>query len=167
MAEKKSNSQSQLAKTQKMPVFETRIIPPGTRDAEARKLIQDYAKIEATLKYVRKYNPLNPIIFLLIKKRLAGLVQQEFELYKSFPEQVKKEKRASSLELVSVSVQRELNQTSKSISNRLNDLIKIKLLQRRYMQEVYTFKLPPIRVPTKEKKFKSVFTSSNMKKKFS
>ncbi len=168
MAETKKNSPSQLAKTQKIGSnYETRIIPPGTKDAEARKLIEEYEKVYKTLLLIRRFSPLNPIIFLLIKKRLKGLVQQEFELYKSFPDLVKKENRTKSTEIVSSAAQAQLSSISKSVSSKLNDSIKRKMLERKYMQEVYTFKLPPLKMPAKTKKFKSVFTSSAMKKKFS
>ena len=139
------NSPSQLAKTQKIPTYETRIIPPGTKDAQARKLIEDYAKIEATLKLVKKFSPLNPLIFALIKKRLSKAVQQEFELYKSFPELVKKEKLRNSTEIVSSSVQQELYRNSQDVFNKLNNLIERNILKRQYARDVYSYKLLPFK----------------------
>lgn len=170
MVETKKKLPSELTKTQRIPdlvLAQKRLFLPGNRDAKAKRLISEYKRISIVLTLVRKYNPVNPLIFLLIKKKLAGLVQEEFELYKSLPELVLKEKRKSSTEIIASSLQQELTHASKGVSNRLNDLIKRKMLERQYIREVYTFRLPPIKVPAKTKKFKSVFTSAEMKKKFS
>lgn len=163
----KGNSKSQLAKTQKITFNDTNLTTPRIKDNEAKKLIEDYQKIRVALKLVRRFSPLNPVVLILIKKRLSNLVQREFELYNSLPDLVQKEKKRSSTEIVASHLQKELNHVSQRVSDKLSELIKRKMLERKYMREVYTFKLPPINTRAKTKKFNSVFTSSTMKKKFS
>jgi hypothetical protein len=158
MAEKK-NSLSQLAKTQK-------IIIPGTHDEQAKKIIEDYKEIMKGLSLIHDVKQVNPIGLFLLRIRLRRLVQREFKLYKIFPESVFKERRSSSLEIVSSELQRDLYSASKSVSTKLNELVNRKIIQKKHLKEIYSYSLPPLRQVKSPKKLFNVFTSSSMKKKF-